>query len=83
MQLRTAGVTWQEIEGELVILDLERSVYLTTNGSGALLTKLLVQERTEGDLADALVDEFSIDRETALRDVRAFVDSLTQKKLLA
>lgn len=81
--MRTAGVTWQEIEGELVILDLERSVYLTTNGSGALLTKLLVQERTEGDLADALVDEFSIDRETALRDVRAFVDSLTQKKLLA
>lgn len=83
MRLRTAGVTWQEIDGELVILDMERSVYLTTNGSGALLTKLLAQDRTEGDLADALVDEFSIDHETALRDVRAFVDSLTQKKLLA
>ncbi|WP_435736830.1 PqqD family protein [Cellulosimicrobium sp. PMB13] len=82
MQIRTDGVTWQEIDGELVLLDLERSVYLTTNGSGALLTKLLVDERTLDDLADALVAEFSIDRDDALRDAQAFVDELVAHQLL-
>lgn len=82
MQIRTDGVTWQEIDGELVLLDLERSVYLTTNASGALLTKLLVEERSLDDLADALVTEFAIDRSDAVRDAQAFVDELTEHKLL-
>ncbi|WP_454043036.1 PqqD family protein [Cellulosimicrobium sp. Marseille-Q8652] len=82
MQIRTDGVTWQEIDGELVLLDLERSVYLTTNGSGALLTKLLVEEHTLDDLADALVAEFAIDRDDALRDAQAFVDELAEHQLL-
>lgn len=82
MQIRTDGVTWQEIDGELVVLDLERSVYLTTNASGALLTKLLVDERTLDELADALVAEFAIDRTDAARDAQAFVDELASHQLL-
>lgn len=82
MQIRTDGVTWQEIDGELVLLDLERSVYLTTNASGALLTKLLVEERSLDDLADALVTEFAIDRSDAVRDAQTFVDELVEHKLL-
>jgi hypothetical protein len=82
MQIRTDGVTWQEIDGELVLLDLERSVYLTTNGSGALLTKLLVEDRTLDELADALVAEFDIERAAALHDAQAFVDELSEHQLL-
>lgn len=83
MKIRTDGVTWQEIDGELVLLDLENSVYLTTNGSGALLTKLLTDERTLEELVDALVAEFDIPRETATADAQAFVDSLGENQLLA
>jgi hypothetical protein len=83
MKIRTDGVTWQEIDGELVLLDLENSVYLTTNGSGALLTKLLTDERTLDELVDALVAEFDIPRETAEADAQAFVDSLGENQLLA
>ncbi|MBD8078929.1 PqqD family protein [Cellulosimicrobium arenosum] len=82
MQIRTDGVTWQEIDGELVLLDLERSVYLTTNASGALLTKLLVEDRSLDDLADALVAQFEIQRDDALRDAQAFVDELVEHQLL-
>ena len=56
MRLRSEGVTWQEIEGELVILDVVSSSYLTTNESGAFMTKLLTQERTVEDLVQALVE---------------------------
>lgn len=82
MKLRTEGVTWQEIDGELVILDLESSSYLTTNVAGALLTKRLTEEATEQDLVDALIAEFGIDENTARTDATAFVNQLREKSLL-
>lgn len=83
MRLRTDGLSWQEIDGELVILDLAASVYLTTNGSGAFLAKLLTSERTEAELADALVAEYGIDAATAAADAATFVAQLAEKGLLA
>ncbi|HLV04712.1 PqqD family protein [uncultured Georgenia sp.] len=82
MQLRSESITWREIDGELVILDTERSVYLTTNASGTHLAKLLTSERTADELADALVEQYGIDRETAVADVAAFVAQLQAKGLL-
>lgn len=41
MRLRTEGITWQQLDGELVVLDLRSSMYPTTNGSGAFLEQLV------------------------------------------
>lgn len=82
MRLRTEGITWQEIDGELVILDLQSSMYLTTNGSGAFLAKLLTEERTEQELATALAAEFDIADDVAAADTAAFIEQLADKKLL-
>lgn len=83
MKLRTGDVTWQEIDGELVILDLTRSTYLTTNASGAFLAKQLVEDRTEDELADALAAEYGIPRDDARADVRDFLAHLRELELLA
>lgn len=82
MKLRTDGLTWQEIDGELVILDLTGSVYLTTNGSGAFLTKLLVDEHSEQQLANALAAEYDVSADVAEADTAAFVAQLHEKNLL-
>jgi hypothetical protein len=82
VRLRTEGITWQEIDGELVILDLQSSMYLTTNGSGAFLAKLLTEERTEQELATALAAEFEIADDVAAADTAAFIEQLADKKLL-
>lgn len=82
MRLREDGVTWQEIDGELVILDLDSSTYLTTNASGAFTAKLLQEDRTADDLADALVAEYAIPAHVARRDAGAFVDALRDRGLL-
>jgi hypothetical protein len=82
VRLRTEGITWQEIDGELVILDLQSSMYLTTNGSGAFLAKLLTEERTEQELAMALAAEFGIADDVAAADTAAFIGQLADKKLL-
>lgn len=82
MRLRHEGITWQEIDGELVILDVERSVYLTTNAAGALLAKLLVEERSMDDLTNALISEYGIEECTAQADATEFVAQLRAKQLL-
>jgi Coenzyme PQQ synthesis protein D (PqqD) len=82
VKLRSEGLTWQEIDGELVILDLKSSVYLTTNAAGAVLAGLLTDERTMDELSDALVDRFGIEDDVARRDTEAFVNQLRDKRLL-
>ncbi|WP_278235232.1 PqqD family protein [Isoptericola sp. AK164] len=82
MRLRTDGVTWQEIDGELVLLDLASSAYLTTNRAGTLLAQALVDGADTGELATALVEEFDIDEERARHDAAAFVDELRRRSLL-
>ncbi|MDQ7993994.1 MAG: PqqD family protein [Propionicimonas sp.] len=82
MKLRTDGVTWQEIDGELVVLDLRSQKYLTTNATGAFLMKRLTEHRETGELVDALVAEFGIDESQAAQDVSGFLDSLDRSGLL-
>lgn len=82
MRLRGEDLTWQEIDGELVILDLARSSYLTTNGTGAFLAKLLVTDHTVDDLAAALAAEYGITATEAREDVDTFVAELSRLELL-
>jgi hypothetical protein len=82
VKLRSEGLTWQEIDGELVILDLKNSVYLTTNAAGAVIAKLLTEERTVDELSGALVATFGIENDIARRDTEAFVKQLKDKRLL-
>ncbi|WEG09189.1 PqqD family protein [Microbacterium horticulturae] len=82
MKLRTDSLTWQEIDGELVVLDLAGSVYLTANGSGTFLTKLLTEDRTERELASALAEEYDLPESIAAQDTREFIAQLRKKNLL-
>ena len=83
MKLRSQDVTWQEIDGELVILDLASSTYLTTNATGAFLAKQLNEERTEDELVTAMVAQYGVEAETARTDVQDFLADLRRLELLA
>lgn len=82
MQLRKQDLTWNVAGEDLVILDLEGSVYLKLNGSGRLLWELLSEPRDVESLESALVAEYSIDRERAKTDVDAFLTDLRARGLL-
>jgi Coenzyme PQQ synthesis protein D (PqqD) len=82
MQLRGNDITWREVDGEMVILDLVSSTYLTTNHTGAAILRSLVEERSYDQLVDTLVEEFDISRQLAETDVTAFVDLLRNHNLL-
>lgn len=82
MQLRSSGLTWQVVDDEVVVLDLDGSVYLRLNGSGRLLWEQLATPTTAEKLSATLVDEYGIDAATAARDVDAFLQDLRAKRLI-
>lgn len=70
------------VEGEVVVLDSGRSVYLTVNPSGAVMWQALIEGATREQLAKALRDGFAIDQEQAERDVDDFLGQLADLGLL-
>lgn len=83
LQLRPTALTWHVVGSDVVVLDLEGSVYLKLNGSGRVLWQLLAQAASPDVLAAALVNEYGVDLDLAVADVREFVDELRRRGLLA
>ena len=82
LKLREEGLTWREIDDEVVALDVETATYLSANASGRLLWRSLSEGATREELVSSLVDEFEIDADRAGADVDAFLGELSQRGLL-
>jgi hypothetical protein len=82
MQLRQAALTWHVAGDEVVVLDLQGSVYLKLNGSARVLWELLAVSCEQGDLTAALLDEYDVSPAQAAIDVAAFLEHLRERELL-
>jgi hypothetical protein len=83
LRLREEGLNWREIDGEVVVLDVERSHYLNLNATGCVLWLLLAEGATQRQLVDKLIEEFDVDEPTACDDVETFLTSCRDNGLLA
>lgn len=83
MRLRDRGLSSRKVGGEMVILDLESSRYLTISGSGVLLFELLCAERNREELVAALLATFEVDEDKARLDVDSFITDLSDAGLLS
>ena len=75
-------IDWREIDGEVVVLDRREGRYLAVNPSAATLWPALVEGASEDALIDRLVERYTVDRDRARTDVRAFVGWLGDRGLL-
>jgi Coenzyme PQQ synthesis protein D (PqqD) len=82
LKVRADALEWRKVEGEIVALDLRRSVYLAINPSGAFLWPVLVEGATRDELVTRLAQEFDVDRDTAAADVDRFLAELADQDLL-
>lgn len=82
LRLRANDVAWREIDGEVVLLDLKSSVYISVNAAGSVLWKLLAQGATWDQLRGGLVSAFGIEESRAAADVDAFVAMCRERGLL-
>jgi hypothetical protein len=82
-RLRTEGLNWREIDGEVVVLDVEQSHYLNLNPTGSVMWLMLADGTTASELVERLIQEFDVDTQTARTDVTAFLASCRENGLLA
>jgi Coenzyme PQQ synthesis protein D (PqqD) len=82
LKLRTDGVQWQEVEGEVVALVGDTSTYVSTNPTGSALWRSLAAGTTTEELVAELVLAYGVDPMVAAGDVASFVDSLRTQHLL-
>ena len=82
-RLRSEDLSWREVEGEAIILDLTTQSYLSLNGTALTLWRALESGATTEELSARLVDEHGATPDEADRDAAAFVDSLRERNLLA
>ena len=81
-RLRDSALTWNVVGDEVVVLDLEGSVYLHVNGSGRLLWDGLAGGCSDDDLIDLLCERYAVERRQAAVDVAAFVADARGRGLL-
>lgn len=82
LKLRDDRVRWREIDDDVVAVDIDRSTYLGTNGSGALLWLELAGGTTRERLVERLAQVYLIDAERARADVDNFLSTLDGQGLL-
>ena len=76
-----SDVVSQELEGELVILSLDRAEYYGLNPTGTRVWKSLAEGATIAVIAERLAAECHVDLTRARHDVLALVRSLVDEKL--
>lgn len=79
---RTEDLAWRDLGGELVVVDLRTSSYLTLNAAGTRLWLALVGGASRAELEDELRRSYGIDADRAASDVAAFLDDCDRLGLL-
>lgn len=82
MTVRRDGVTWQEVDGHVVVLDLRSSLYLELNRAGSLLWNALVDGGDLARLPQVLQTAYGVTADVAAADTQTFLDQLRGRDLL-
>ena len=75
-------VVWRNINGEMIILNLDMGHYYGLNKTGALIWSLLCENKDSEEIIDRVVGKYSISREKAKEDVAALIMLLKNESLL-
>ena len=82
LRLRKDELEWREVEGEIVVLDARKSLYLSVSPSGAPLWTALADGATKEDLVAKLTETFGLEPDRAEQDVDSFLAMLEDQELL-
>ena len=82
LAIRAEAVEWREIDGEIIVLLLETSHFISLNRSASVLWQLLSEGADVERLVTRLMSEFGISRPIALEDAVSFLNELEARGLL-
>jgi hypothetical protein len=76
------NVIYEELEGQVVLLQLEGGRYYQLNESGARIWALIQEHGELEKVQKAMADEYDVDAEVAHRDVERIVEELTTRGMV-
>lgn len=75
-------VLFQEVNGEIVLLDLDSESYFGLNATGARIWQLMQEGKSGEALLEQMLEEFEIEREQLQADVSELIDQLCEAGLI-
>lgn len=71
----------QEVDGEMVLLDMNSENYFGLDSVASDIWKLLQEGKTIQETYDALLEMYDVEPETLKRDLESFLKALLDNKL--
>jgi hypothetical protein len=78
-----ARVAWQNVDGQVLVMDLAGGRLLGLNPVGSFIWSQLSSGGTPEGIAAAVAERFDVEPERARLDVGAFLEQLQGQKLVA
>jgi hypothetical protein len=75
-------VAWRKVDDEVVILDLETSVYYSLNETASDIWELIGKGLSEDDIAEEIAGRYDQKAASVKKDVTALVKKLKKEKLI-
>lgn len=77
------SIVSSSIDGEIVLMSIESGFYFIIDPIGSRIWELLSEKSysLEG-LVQTLMEEYEVDEATCRADVQAFIDEMSEKKLI-
>lgn len=76
------SVVTREVEGELVLLDLESGIYFGLDAIGVRIWRLIEDGNSLSAVIEAMLAEFDVEREVLERDLLELVGTLESRGLV-
>ena len=73
----------REVQGETILLHLDSGEYFGLDAIATRIWQLIVEKGDLGQVEEAMLDEFDIDRTVLSNDLRRMVDELAAKRLIS
>ena len=78
----SSEVLFQEISGEIVLLDLASESYFGLDEIGARIWGLLGEDKNQGQILDVLLQEYEVDKKTLEGDLAELMGELLEAGLI-
>lgn len=75
-------VSWDEIDGETLIINVETGFYFSLDDVGSLIWSMLADGADEPDMVARIVSEYAVEESTARDDLQALIDALADEELV-
>jgi hypothetical protein len=79
---RNPDLIWTDMDGETVMMSLERGEYLGLGGVGSRIWELLAEPVTPEEICTRLTSEFDVDADTCKANVVAFLGELLESQVI-